>query len=186
MKFQFHTPKSHKTRGFSFVEVCVAIVVCVLFGAAAFTTNERLLIALKSQKETTAATMVLQQRMEAFRALSYSNVANKTYVSTNIVPLPSTDANLKLLESPLGNLSETTTVSGYTATSGYTAVPSTDYNQWIRDSAHTTGAEQNHDDNLATQYDLLKVDILLTWTSANGRTRTRELAAIFGKGNIGP
>ena len=61
------------------------------------------------------------------------------------------------------------------------------YNKWTRDT--TSGAqpvEQNHYDHLDTMYDLLQVDVMITWTSANGRIRTRELAAVFGKGNIGP
>ena len=40
----------------------VAIAVCVIFGGAAFATNQRLLLALKAQRETTAATMMLQER----------------------------------------------------------------------------------------------------------------------------
>jgi type II secretory pathway pseudopilin PulG len=178
--------KKLNTSGFSFAEVCIAIVVCVLFGAAAFSTNQRLLFALKNQKETTAATMVLQERMESFRAISYSNIADKTYVKDNIVQTPSTDTNLQLLESPLGSLTEIVTVRGYTPTPAHTADPLADYNQWTRNSAYTTGHEDHSHDTLASEYDLLKVDILLTWTSANGRGRTRELVSVFGKGNIGP
>jgi type II secretory pathway pseudopilin PulG len=168
-----------KTSGFSFAEVCVAIVVCVIFGAAAFGTNQRLLIVLKDQKEETAATMMLQERMEEFRSFSYSNVANKDYVKNNILKSPTTS------EAALGNLTEYVTVSGYTPTSGYTPNPATDYNQWVRNPQHTDGQEMDHNDNLATNYDLLKVDVVVSWTAANGRVRTRELAEIFGKGNIG-
>src|SRR6266567_3141333 len=70
-------PLSHKPlgpnveRGFTLAEVMIASAVCVLFGLAAFTTNERLLVALKTQKETTAANMMLQERMETFRSFSY-------------------------------------------------------------------------------------------------------------------
>ena len=176
---QLSTAKHLKTNGFSFAEVCVAIVVCVLFGAAAFTTNQRLLIALRAQKETTAASMMLQERMEKFRSFSYSNAADKTYVLTNVVQNSTTS------EAPLGNLSETITVTGYTAASGYTPA-SGDYNQWVRNAAHPTGQEQHHNDNLAANYDLIQVDVSITWTSAGGRGRTRDLSAIFGKGNIGP
>ena len=108
---QLSTAKGQKSGGFSFAELCVAIVVCVIFGAAAFTTNQRLLIALKNQKETTAATMMLQERLEKMRSFSYSNVADKDYVKTNIVQSATTS------EAPLGNLTEYITVSGYLTTS---------------------------------------------------------------------
>jgi hypothetical protein len=39
--------------------------------------NSRPLLALKTQKESTAATMVLQQRMESLRACSFSQIATK-------------------------------------------------------------------------------------------------------------
>jgi Tfp pilus assembly protein PilE len=175
------TSQHKHTQGFTFTEVCVAIVIAVLFGAAAFATNNRLLIALKDQKEETAATMMLQERMEKFRSFSYSNVADKNYVLTNIL----NHSQATTSEAALGNLTEYVTISGYTATSGYTPVPASDYNQWQRNSNHQDGQELNNDTSLATNYDLLKVDIVVTWTGSNGRTHTRELASIFGKGNIG-
>lgn len=172
--------------GFTLVEVCVAIAVCVVFGLAAFETNARLLIALKAQKETTAASMMLQERMESFRTAAYSDIANNSYVNTNIVAKPTTS------EALLGNLSETITVKGDLLASGKTGWPNT--NRWVRDALHPTGysTDTYPPDNscantpgLACDYDLLQVDILLTWTSANGRSRTRDLTAIFGRGNIG-
>jgi Tfp pilus assembly protein PilE len=169
--------------GFTLAEVLIAIGVCVVFGVASFATNERLLVALKSQKETAAATMMLQERMETFRSLAFSNVADKDYVHNNVVQVSTTS------EGPLGNLNETITVSGYVATASPSpspsATPSDNYNQWLRNSQHTNGQELNHDDNLANQFDLVKVDISINWKGANGRTRYRELAAVFGKGNIG-
>ncbi|PYJ11371.1 MAG: hypothetical protein DMF06_02865 [Verrucomicrobia bacterium] len=167
--------------GFSFVEVCVAIVVSVMFGAAAFATNQQLLTTLRAQKETTAATMMLQERIESFRATAWSNIADKDYVKNNIV------RNSTTSEATLGSLTETITVSGYVTTAGAAGYPTdgSNVNQWVRDDGHPTGHTTDHNDNLATNYNLLKVDILLTWNGPNGRTRTRELAQIFGKGNIG-
>src|SRR6266576_4415128 len=179
---KFHTAKRQKIKGFSLAEVAIAMVVCVVFGAAAFTTNQRLLLALKNQKETTAATMMHQERMEKLRSFSYSNLADKTYVNTNIVQTTTTS------EAPLGGLTEYITISGNLTAAGAAGNYPTDgthANQWKRDQAHPTGQEQDHSDTLATDNDLLKVDILLTWTSADGRSRTREVAGIFGKGNIG-
>jgi len=170
-------------QAFTLAEVLVAVALTVIFGVAAFATNERLLIALKNQKETTAASMMLQERMEKFRGFSYSNIADKTYVNTNVVQVKTTS------EAALGNLNETITVSGYMNTGGgignYPG-DGTHANQWVRNSSYPSGNQTDTNTSLATDNDLLKVDILLTWTSANGRTRTRDLASLFGKGNIGP
>jgi type II secretory pathway pseudopilin PulG len=159
---------------FTLAEVLIAITVCVMFGAAAFATNERLLIALKSQKETTAATMVLQQRMETFRSTAFSNIGTASYVQANIVANPTGS------EAPLGNLTETVTVGVYPPDGSAT-------NTIVRDSSHPAGNITSTNSTLASKTSgLLRVDILLSWTSANGRTRSRQLSSLFGIGNIAP
>jgi type II secretory pathway pseudopilin PulG len=188
--------------GFTLGEVCVSVAITAILCGGVFAANARLLSSLKNQKETTAVSMMLQERMEQFRSTSYSNVADKDYVKNNILtfnpaaspsPSPTPPAGGKFTtysEPPLGSLKETVTVSGYMAAPSPSPAinAATDYNQWTRDMS--TGDhqphEQNHDDNLATQYDLIKVDIQVSWISSNGRTRNRELSAVFGKGNIGP
>ena len=187
--------------GFTLGEVCISIAVTAILCAGVFAANSRLLSSLKNQKETTAVSMMLQERMEQFRAASYSNVADKTYVLNNILtfnpapspsPAPTPPAGGQFAtysEPPLGSLKETVTVTGYVAAVSPTPAvnPGQDYNQWLRDlSGDGKPHEQHHDDNLANQYDLVKVDIQVSWISANGRTRNRELSAVFGKGNIGP
>jgi prepilin-type N-terminal cleavage/methylation domain-containing protein len=197
-----------RPHGFTLAEVCVAIVVVALFGLAVFATNQRLLLSLKAQRETTAASMMLQERMEKFRARAYSEIADKDFVKNNILtfnpsaspsPTPafppshgkSQGKYATWSEGPLNNLKETVTVSGYQVAASPSpapsATPSDNYNSWTRDtSGDGQPKNQNHDDYLDTQFDLLKVDILINWTSADGRPRSRDLSALFGKGNIGP
>lgn len=174
---QFRSPKSYSFKGFSFAEVMITIAVCAIFGGAVFATNQRLLLALKAQRETTAATMMLQERMEKFRGFSYSNAADSTYINTNIIQSATTS------EAVLPNFTETVTVSGYLDTSGNLGDGSAK-NAWTRTKINNSQTSTNS--ALATSYDLLKVDIKLDWTTAGGRARSRELATIFGKGNTGP
>jgi Tfp pilus assembly protein PilE len=164
--------KHRNQAGFTFSELCIAMVVALLFGAAVFATNSRLLLALKTQKESTAATMVLQQRMESLRAASYSQVADKDYLKNTIF------SNSTGSEEPLGNLNEQVAVGVYGDTS-ITPI------MLLRNPQNPTPQILSSNDHL-TNYNLLQVDLLLQWTSSNGRTRTRQLSAIFGKGNIGP
>jgi len=165
--------KNKDLAGFTFVELCVAITVTALFGAAVFATNSRLMIALKTQKENTAATMVIQQRMESLRACSFTEVATKDYLESNIFNAPTGS------EGPLGNLNEQVAVGVY----GNTAVAPI---MLLRNAQHSTTPQELSTNDTLTNYNLLQVDLLLQWTGANGRTRTRQLSAIFGKGNIGP
>src|SRR4051812_5183373 len=101
--------KRLSSNGFTLAEICVAIAVCVVFATGVFATNQRLLIALKGQRETTAAIMMLQERMETMRGYTYSNLADSSYLYTNVVSKPTTS------EAALGNLIETIKVIGYTA-----------------------------------------------------------------------
>jgi prepilin-type N-terminal cleavage/methylation domain-containing protein len=187
MSFLSHQMRRSNRGAFTLVEVLIAIAVAALFGLAAFATNERLLVALRTQKETTAATMMLQERMEAFRSLMYSGVASNTSSGSTNPPSSAADivATATTSEAPLGSLTETITVSGYQlAPSGSSTTHS---NVWQRNATYPTG---NMTDtvgafDLAGNYDLIKVDIQVSWTSAGGRTRNRELSTICGKGNRG-
>jgi Tfp pilus assembly protein PilE len=174
-------PRRTAERGFSFVEVCIAVAVSVIFGGAAFATNQQLLMKLRTQKETTAATLMLQERLENFRGRAWSDIANTDYVQGNIVSIATTS------EAVLGSsFTETTTVSGYVTIGGILAAnPPTDANSWVRDAGHPSGYNVQSCAKLAVDYNLLKVDIVVTWNGVNGRSRTREMTQIFGKGNIG-
>lgn len=175
-----------KQSAFTLVDVCIALGVCSLLSAAVFATNQRLLVGLKGEKETNAATMMLQERMEQFRTTAYSNIADYNYVKNNIVQ------NATVSEAPLGGLSETITVSGYLPTSGGNGYPldGSTANQWVRSSQYPSGNQISlysaSTTALGANYNLIQVDILISWTSANGRTRTRDLTSVFGKGNVGP
>ena len=192
---QLSLKHQQRIAGFTLAEVGVSIAVAVIFGVAAFATNERLLFMLKSQREMTAASMMLQERMEAFRSLAYSGIANAsdTPSATTNPPTIARDivANTTTSEAQLGgttgSLSETITVSGYLTTTGGSGYPSdgSTTNQWVRNSTYPTGHQASTNNSLATNYDLIQVDIQLTWTSANGRTHNREITSLFGKGNIG-
>jgi len=164
--------KCDSAKAFTFPELCVAIAVSVLFGLAVFGTNSRLLVALKTQKESTAATMVLQQRMESLRACSFTQVATEDNLKT-IFSTPTGS------EGPLGLLSEQVAVGVY----GSPAVAPIIL---LRNPQNQSDPQELSTNSNLTNYNLLQVDLLLQWTSANGRTRTRQLSAIFGKGNIGP
>lgn len=169
-------PRRLRPQGFTLVEVLITLVVAALFGAAAFATNQRLLLTLKAQRESAAATMMLQERMENLRALSFSNVTDSSYIGSNIINSATTS------EAPLSNLSETITVSAYPA-------DGTGSNQWVRDSSHPTGNQASTTSSLGVSHGglqtVVKADVLITWKSADGRSRTRNLAAVFGIGNLG-
>jgi type II secretory pathway pseudopilin PulG len=162
--------------GFTLAEVLVAVSVCVLFGLATFQTNQRLLVALRAQKETTAAIMVLQERKESLRAMAFSEIATGDTLK-NVLNNPTGS------ETPLGNLSEQITVSVDPNDAKYTS-PSPTPTVLYR-NAQSSGPHKVTENTDLPNCDLLRVDILLTWTSTNGRQRSRQSSELFGRGNIG-
>jgi hypothetical protein len=162
------------SQGFTLADVSMALVICALFGLAAFATNSRLLVALKSQKESTAATMALQERKESLRATGFPSIANANYLHNNIFQNPTGS------EGPLGSLSETVTVDAYPTPTGSPTV-------LLRNSTYPSCQIVSNNANLSypTQ-SVLRVDVVLTWTSANSRSRTRQFSEIFTyPGNVG-
>lgn len=162
--------------GFTLAEVLVTVAICLFFGMAAFATNQRLLYTLRSQKETTAAIMVLQQRRESLRGMAFTDIATADTLK-NVIKVPTGS------EAPLSNLSETVTVSVDPTDAAY-ASPSPTPTVFLRDKNNTTPSKISQNNNLPN-YDLLRVDILLTWTGSNGRLRSRQSSELFGHGNVG-
>ncbi len=188
--------RTTNTRGFTLVEVLVALVVCVVFSAAAFATNSQLLSGLKNQKETTAATMLLQRRMEELRASAWRDVATASYLKNTIVANPTNPTATKNSEAPLGDLKERISVSVYpsdNATSAVVECNSANSSGQIlsyisNNPAETRDTVYGYLTSPAKQASLLRVDILLSWKGAGARVdrRSRQISSIFGIGNSSP
>jgi hypothetical protein len=173
---QSERPGGHGDSGFTFAEVLVTVAICLFFGLAAFATNERLLSTLRSQKETTAAIMALQERKETLRGMPFTDIATPDSVRDVISHATGSEA-------ALGNLVEQVTVSVDPTDAAYTS-PTPTPTVIVRDLQHNSLQKVSANANLPS-YNLLRVDILLTWTGANGRQRSRQSSEIFGHGNIG-
>ena len=193
---------------FTLIEVLVALVIVVIFAAAAFATNSQLLVKLKAQKETTAATMLLQRRMEQLRASGWSDVATASYLKDTIIADPVPDnlttqqqidaylTTLKNAEAPLSDLEEKITVSIYpTPAGGTTGVAERNSSYPVGhivsyisgDPAETSSTVYTYLTSTKSAT-MVRVDILLTWNGSGSRAlrRGRQLSSIFGIGNIAP
>jgi len=164
----------HRQHGFTLAETLVGLAVVALFGAAAFATSSRLLLTLKGEKESTAATTALQERKESLRGTAFDSIASANYIQTNIFTNPTGS------EGPLGSLSETVTVDAYPTPTGSPTV-------LLRNSQYPSCHIVSNNANLSyPSQSVLRVDVLFAWTSANGRSRTRQFSEIFSfPGNIG-
>jgi hypothetical protein len=184
---------SNRSKGFTLAEVALAVAVVALFGLATFATNQRLLFALKSQKETTAASLAMQWRMEMFRGSAFGNIANKDWVKTNILNLRnpvdgSGNAILDQFGNPinpfqaLGSIQEQFTIGVYPPDGSTNTVL-----KWQNGAVTEISVNPNllsEVTSIPPTVTMMKVDVLETWTSANGRQRQRQLSTIVTIGNI--
>jgi prepilin-type N-terminal cleavage/methylation domain-containing protein len=193
--------KKQLNAAFTLVEVLIAIAVVVLSGAAAFYTNQRLLMALRSQKETTAATMALQWRMEKFfRGATFSNLSQEAYLKNQVLNVRTAtleDGSIFDPFAPLKAVTEQITVGPYWG--GDPALPSPTPSPVpanlsptvvLWNSANSNGLDVSVNPNLGPPPPLggngptlLKVDILLTWSGPDNRPRSRQLSSVFGIGS---
>jgi type II secretory pathway pseudopilin PulG len=199
MSFRFK--KKQLYAAFTLVEVLITIAVVVMSGVAAFYTNQRLLGALRSQKETTAATMALQWRMEKFlRATTFANLSQEAYVKNQILTVRTAtleDGSLFDPFAPLKSVTEQITVGPYWGGDPNPLLPSPvpspipanlSSNVILWNSANSNGLDVALNPNLGDldpttglpKITLLKVDILLTWSGPDNRSRSRQLSSVFG------
>jgi prepilin-type N-terminal cleavage/methylation domain-containing protein len=183
--------RSKYSKGFTLAEVALAMAVVALFGLATFATNQRLLLALRSQKETTAASLAMQWRMEMFRASAFGDIANKDWVKTNILtirnpvdgsgnPIPDQFGNPINPFAALGSIQEQFTIGAYPPDGFTNTVLS-----WQSGGVTEISVNPNLLSEVTTgAVKMMKVDVLETWTSANGRQRQRQLSTIVTLGNI--
>jgi hypothetical protein len=186
---------TNRSKGFTLAEVALAMGVVALFGLATFATNQRLLLALKSQKETTAASLAMQWRMEMFRSSSFGDIASKDWVKTNILTVrnPLDGSGNPILDqygnainpfAALGSVQEQFTVAAYPGINGSTSTIISWDAQHPGGQDISTGNFNVTDPNNPNYTSTLKVDVLETWKSAGGRQRQRQLSTIVTIGNI--
>jgi type II secretory pathway pseudopilin PulG len=159
------------TSGFTLIEVVCAATLLVLFVSAIFTVNQKVLASLKAQKETLTATQTFQERIEQLRcsAFSGSNIFDINWLKDNIYNA-STQSIGTLASSPV----ETITLSIYP--------PDGSTSSQLTRTNGTVNIDSTNASMLSAT--LVRVDLQLTWTSSNGRSRLRRTSTVFGTGYI--
>ena len=172
MTFTSH-PKC-ATSGFTLIEVVCAATLLVLFVAAIFTVNQKVLASLKAQKETLTATQTFQERIEQLRcsAFSGSNIFDINWLKDNIY-----NADTQSIGTLVGSPVETITLSIYP--------PDGSASSQITRTNGTVNIDSTNA-SIELSATLVRVDLQLTWTSSNGRSRLRRTSTVFGKGYTAP
>jgi uncharacterized protein (TIGR02598 family) len=155
--------------GFTLVEAMVAAAISAIFLSSLFAMNLGSMEAIRSAKESTAASQALQQRMESMRIANWHEVTDAAWLRDNLLntAVPGGEQ--------LKNLVETVTLVPY----GSASVGNT---QLSRTHGVVTIANQNS--NLLAE-NAVKVIWTANYTGApNDHAATRQIVAILAKGGV--
>jgi uncharacterized protein (TIGR02598 family) len=154
---------------FTLVEAMVAAAIAATFLTSLFAMNLASMDAIRSAKESTAASQALQQRMESMRIANWHEVTDAVWLRDNLLNADSPG------ESQLKNLVETLTLVPY----GSSNVGNT---QLVRSNGSATIVNQNS--NLLTE-NAVKVIWSAAYTGApNDHAISRQIVSILAKGGV--
>jgi uncharacterized protein (TIGR02598 family) len=155
--------------GFTLIETMVAATISALFLSSLFAMNLGSMEAIRSAKESTAASQALQQRMESMRIANWHEVTDAAWLRDNLLntEVPGGEQ--------LKNLVETVTLIPY----GSVSVGNT---QLSRTHGTVTIVHQNS--NLLAE-NAVKIIWTANYTGApNDHAATRQIVAILAKGGV--
>jgi type II secretory pathway component PulJ len=139
--------------GFSLLDSLFALALGAIFFGALYLLTSQCLYLLSSGRETTLAQESLQDRIEQLRNCTWPQITDANYIANNVLNTPSNDAAF------LAAATETATINAYpTALSPAIQV--------TRSASTVTIGSSN---SAIANSDLVRVDIVLNWTSSPGR-----------------
>ena len=156
--------------GFTIAEAIVSTAVVMIGMAAVMVLNSAHLRFVKSTRQSNAATLALQERVEQMRLGNWRNMTNATFLRDNVLTTAPKSA------APLDRFSEKITVTAYPDESAAQKLIVTRYADGTR-STLVSGA------GLTTQR-LAKIELEANWIGADGRLRTRAIDTVLSNGGI--
>ncbi len=161
--------QKHAQGGTTLLETSIAACTAALFLGSLFTMNITGMKTIRTAREASSASQVLQQRVEAMRIANWHQITNPTWVSGNL--LNNTAAGSENLK----HMSETLTLVPHEGT--------TTANTQIVRTGNSTQVV-NHNTNLLKER-ALKVIWTVTYSGGmNAQTTTRQTVAIISKGGV--
>ena len=155
-------------RGATILEAVFAGAIIALFMGGLFEMNGHNLQMLKSGKESFAATLILEERLEQLRSGTWVEITSPTYLQ-DVLTKPARSA------AQLSSVAEQIVVSDYPAAS-----PPLSSNAVTRSSSGATVVVSSN--TTLFKQDLVRADIRVTWSGTpGGRTRVRDISTVIAE-----
>ena len=163
------TSKKATTSGTTLIEASIAACTSALFLGSLFTMNMTAMKTIRTAREASSVSQVLQQRVESMRIANWHQVTNADWVSSNLL-----GSNAAGSES-LKQMTETLTLVPY----GSSTVGNT---QIVRSGGVTQIVNRN---SALLAESAMKVIWTVVYSGGmNGQSTTRQTVAILAKGGV--
>ncbi|EDY18760.1 hypothetical protein CfE428DRAFT_3797 [Chthoniobacter flavus Ellin428] len=167
---QFIHTRRNSEAGFTLVETLVSTAVALSGLAAAVLLNTAHLRLVKSGRQSNAATLSLQERVEEMRLGDWRKITNPDYLSNTLLAAPPRSA------APLDAISERVTITAY---------PDASAAQQLIVERETDGQRVTllSGSGLESQR-LAQVEFRVSWSGSDGRRRLRATTTMISNGGI--
>lgn len=175
--------RCHTQAGFSIVEAAVAATVIAIFLGSMFTLSGACLSLVRNSKESAAAMLSDQQRVEQLRSCNWSQLTdsiywadtglNSSYYLANIIHTATQSG------ASLQNATEVVRITENEFLQGATAA----FFEVTRTPSGAAITASNSPTKLFTAR-MLKVDVTINWNALGGRSRSRTTSAIIARGGL--
>ncbi len=171
-RFQHALAKSRgRTAGAVLVETLAAAMIIGLFMGGLLQLNAFNARSIRAARETVAASLVLQERLDQIRNTTWNKVSDAAIVQSMLNTPAASSAGLP-------QLAEQVTISAYAATAP-TPAPAV-----VTRAANGTTTIVSSNPALSAQK-TVRADVTITWRSSPmAKTRTRALSTIIAEGGI--
>lgn len=169
------TSSRSRNAGFTLAETLVGASVAVIGMAAVAVLNQAHLRYVQSARQSNAATLALQERVEQMRLADWRKITDPTYLKDTLY------ATATVSSSPLARFTEEVQVAAYEPVidAEHPAPQKLIVQRLVNGSRVTLMSGSG----LATQR-LAKVDLKIAWTGTDGRSRTRATTTLISNGGI--
>ncbi len=155
--------------GTSLIEATIASCTAALFLGSLFTMNMSAMRAVRTAREASSASQVLQQRVETLRIANWQQITNANWITANLLNANAVSAD------KLNAVSETLTLTPYNGTT-------TTSTQIVRSNGTNQVVSQN---TALLKESAVKVIWKVAYTTGGkGGITTRQTVAILAKGGV--
>ena len=170
MKF----PKRKSQDAFTLIEAAVASMVIAIFLGSMFTLNSACLSLVRNAKDSAAAMLSNQERVEQLRSCNWSQITDRFYIRDTVMSQATQTGQALSNATEIVRITEQGFLPANTTPAMFevTRTPN---------GASFSGANDNRN---TIDSRMLKIDITVNWHALGGRSRSRSSTSVIAKGGL--